>query len=277
MRKQDMPKVLEVVAPFIVAPPTTISLSRVEKLTRELEEVKLKIRQLDSIRTNRDAFFAFENGRGMIADQIRQLQEKESDLEEKLGTEKLAVAGKELHIEMARRGYDQVMDPAAFSAVRKSGLPSLMVLRLSAQNNSFSIRIERRWNDVRVIFDPDLPKSIKEQYQKATGALERRLKKDLHHTTLQISAFYEGVMPSHAREKLKAAIASKQFDDFFIVIEAPAWRVDYWNSPVLAPGDPLIEGWVERTQQLYLIAAYDPTPFEQYLKEQFHFGTTVPD
>lgn len=77
-----------------------------------------------------------------------------------------------------------------------------------------------------------------------------------------ISAEYDGLMPAPVREKVREA--KDDFDQIFVLSEVSEWQIEKVVQPVR---DPLVLGW--QGGRLFLIADYDTTPTEEYVKKEF--------
>lgn len=169
------------------------------------------------------------------------------------------------HLEMALLGFRE-MDYSFLGWRNKiTRLPAFMILDL--ESNEFSLAVEAYEDeDDDVEFEPQLPDAIEDQFEDVIQYLGTKSRKTRGWNAVQISAEFQGVMSPEVREKTKAA--SRHFDEVFLIAEAPAWKIDEIRS---TKGDPLVVGWVEETEQMFLITAFDPTDLEKYVQEQHTF------
>ena len=184
--------------------------------------------------------------------------------EKRQATKSLARLEKEkVHLEMASLGYPEL--DYSFLAWRKKGtkLPAFMVLDLKSDTFTLSVEAMDPGDDPWVSFTPDLPEAIKDQFWGSVRRLESLSRKTRGWDEIQITAEFQGVMPSEVREKTREA--SRHFGEVYLIVEAPGWKVDRIRS---TKGDPLVVGWVKETEQMFLITAFDPTALEEYVQIQ---------
>ena len=205
-------------------------------------------------RLDADDFFGFE----AVEDQFKELQNK---------------ADQELvRAKMAKLGYCEL--DYTFLAWQKKGtkLPAFMVLNLDS--NEFIISAESIMGE-RVIninqtewsTEPSLPAAMSKQYEEAIIRLAQIAIDDYDNDEIAITAQFKGVMPADVRKKTKSVLDSDLFDDIFIICEAPKWIIDKTGRTSMK--DPLVVGWIEKTDQMFLIASFDPTSLEDYVLTQF--------
>lgn len=251
-------------------PPETIKEYDIGDLGIQLEEIDLQIKIAKDLKDNHSkSFFGFESPEKEIKDHLRTLYEKKQALEEKIEAIHFKSAGQQMHIEMAKKGYPQQMSPEFLTARKKDGTPTFMVMDLKSK--SVAINIYKNL----VIFEPNLPDLLEKQLKVAVEKLQKKLtiQWGLHEST-RIVATYTGIVPTKARVEIQKAIDSRLFNKIFVVAEAPKW--DRYET-YTAKGDPLVLGWVEKTQQLFVITIFDPTSIEQYVLDQFATGVTTSD
>jgi hypothetical protein len=60
---------------------------------------------------------------------------------------------------------------------------------------------------------------------------------------------------------------SELFNSIFVIAEAPrTWNIE--RAPRVYR-DPLVVGWVDETDQMFLITRFNATDLEKYVEEQF--------
>ncbi|HBC44974.1 MAG: hypothetical protein UX08_C0013G0027 [Candidatus Collierbacteria bacterium GW2011_GWB1_45_35] len=213
----------------------------VSKLSERLEKI------------DTDVFFGFEN----VDSQLKDLQ---------TATEREFIT-----IEMAKRGFPEL--DYSFLAWRKkvSKLPAFMVLGL--ETNEFSVSVEAMrsdivdLNDIDYEFEPDLPKVIMDQFLDSILYLGKLSANKYDDGEIAITAQFNGVMPAEVRKKTMKVLEDEIFDNIFIICEAPAWNIN--KTGRTDKKDPLVVGWVDETDQMFLIASFDPTSLEDYVLTQF--------
>lgn len=177
------------------------------------------------------------------------------------------------HLRMSMEGFPEL--DYSFLAWRKKNtkLPAFMVVDLNT--NTFTLTVSPLESDSGRLdledsgfdFRPDLPGEIADQYMESINYLLRLAVKSHDWADIQIEAEYRGgVMPDDLRVRIRDVQERRLFDKIFIVAEAPAWKID---AIARTKGDPLVVGWSRDTAQMFLIGAFDPTPLEKYVEEQF--------
>lgn len=227
----------------------------VENPQEKIRAIDLHIQKTKSL--NGGLFFKFESFTEEVKEAVDKLKAEQSALT------------------MAMMGYPEI--DHSFLAWRKkdSKMPAFMVLDL--ENNTFSISVEPYngfdeqegkvdHKHTEFEFSPDLPDALQDHFEETIKYLANLSAKSYSWNQLEITTeFRGGIMPQELREKVKLAEKNRLFDRIFIIAEATDWKID---EIVRAKGDPLVVGWVEETGKMYLIGVYDPTPLEQYIREQ---------
>lgn len=228
----------------------------------KLDQPQEKIRQIESqiqrVRNlNGGSFFKFESFTEEVQETIDQLKAEQSI------------------VTMAMMGYPEIDHSFLSWRKKDTKMPAFMVLDL--ETNTFSIEVtpyngfdeqEGRVDHKHTEFEfrPDLPTTLQDHFEETIKYLANLSAKSYSWNDLEITTeFRGGIMPQELREKVKTAEKSKLFSRILIVAEANDWKI---NEIVRAKGDPLVVGWVESTKKMYLIGVYDPTPLEQYIREQ---------
>ena len=222
--------------------PTATQQNKLPLLERSLEDL------------NTREFFAFEAVEGKI-----------EELEAKLKAEKV-------RLQMASLGYPQLDYSFLTWQKKESKMPAFMVLTLDS--NEFSIIVEPNTsramdieNDVIWSIEPDLPEAVQWQYENSILAIARLSNRDYDDEEISVTAQFQGVMPSEVRTEVRRVLEAEIFDDIFVICEAPKWVVNKTGRTSLR--DPLVVGWDEETDQMFLIASFDPTTLEKYVQDQF--------
>lgn len=146
----------------------------------------------------------------------------------------------------------------------KQGFPRLAVFSLESAN--FEIAAVggynrwggggRRW---RGQISPKLPKEMMTCYKDVLDKLTklgRETKK-----TIRLRTQFGMLIPESVREEISRVRG--EFKQIFIVAEAPRW--DLKRIAIPKPVDPLVVGYDGICY--WLIAAFDPTPLEEYIKK----------
>lgn len=172
-----------------------------------------------------------------------------------------------MHMLMAEKGYPNQLSMKPLGATKyfrvgdiNAQLPIFMVS--PTDNSSGQCRIIRTVHEDifrgryyhKTKFLPKLPKKI-----------EHRLDEALHVIECNISASFTGHAPSTIQESIQKAKKSGLFDAVLVIAE-----VDNWNGYIKI--DPIIAGYVESFDQLYLVGSYNLTPLEQYFQDEGAFG-----
>ena len=70
-----------------------------------------------------------------------------------------------------------------------------------------------------------------------------------------------GTIPNELRSSVNHR--KQNFSSIYLVLQAPNWIL---NKAVEVSGKTMITGWIENTNQMFLIGAYDPTPVTDFLE-----------
>ena len=230
-------------------------LPKFEQPQEMIKRIESQIQKVKSL--NGGSFFKFESFTEEVQDTIDQLKAEQSA------------------VTMAMLGYPEI--DHSFLAWRKKNtkMPAFMVLDL--ENNRFSISVEPYngfdeqhgkvdHGHTEFEFSPDLPKALQDHFVETVKYIANLSAKSYSWNQIEISTeFRGGIMPQDLREKVKTATNSKLFNRIFVIAEASEWQI---NEIVRTKGDPLVVGWIENTEKMYLIGIYDPTPLELYIRDQ---------
>ena len=199
-------------------------------------------------------FFPFEN----VKEQIDELQRA-----------KAIVQTSDM---MADQGYPE-LDYTFLSWYRDrtKKLPAFMVLDLNT--NKFVLTVESMGGTIRSLGDltwnikPALPTSITHQYSEMILNLGKLSASKYDHDEIALSAEFHGVVPIEVRQKINQVLAAHLFDQIYIICEAPTWVIN--KTGRTNKSDPLVVGWQNETDQMFLIASFDISSLEDYVLTQF--------
>lgn len=278
--KTDSPLQMFLASAFVVAPEKS-TLKEEVRLETRLSEIDTEIEQVS--RVNRDEFLPFEAA-GVLkaADQKKTslMQEKE-EIKKTLGKlSSEAVSNKtlrDMHIEVAKKGYPEQLDLTPLTSSNKSG-PNFMVSTFDNTSGKceITIRMDKDQSIFRAFFRPKLPSAIEALLQTACNDLAYNSR--FSYTKMVISAAFGGYAGGSTKDVLEAVKQARSqniFDQILVIAEAPEWKVNsVVEIQVKTKVDPLVVGWVEKTKQMFFITAYDMTPIEEYFLNQAAFGVT---
>lgn len=201
-----------------------------------------------------DDFFGFEN----MSSQLQELQ--------------TATARDRITAEMAELGFPELdYSFLAWYRDRTKKLPAFMVLNLDT--NEFRITVESLGGNIFDLsnieygFDPTLPEAIWRKYEESLLYLGKLSNEKYDDDEIAITAQFHGVMPLDVRRKTQKVLDDEIFDEIFIICEAPTWAIN--KTGRTDKKDPLVVGWVDETDQMFLIASFDITSLEDYVLTQF--------
>lgn len=176
---------------------------------------------------------------------------------------------------MAKLGFSELDFTFLAWQKKDTKLPAFMVLDLDS--TEFTITVRSMIDEGIVVVDidddiiwsiePTLPTALDKQYEKSIIHLAQIAMDNYDDEEIAVSAQFAGVMPSDVRKKTKSVLDSELFDNIFIICEAPKWVINKTGRTSLK--DPLVVGWIEKTDQMFLIASFDPTSLEDYVLTQF--------
>lgn len=182
---------------------------------------------------------------------------------------------KSMHIRAALAGFPEQLDYSFLSWRRKSDRWPVFFI-LDEKSNEFEIYAEsgNTENDTEWSrnIHPHLPESIAIQYSATIRKLIQRYLNTRNLDSASIATENVGPMPDGARAQLVQAQKSRLFDRIFVIGEAKNWK---YEEVVRVNDDPIVVGWVENTEQMFIITMYNPTPFEKYVAEQYAWKTSV--
>lgn len=180
----------------------------------------------------------------------------------------------EMRTELRRSSYAEPqlpLDPLGWRW--KNGLPKLVLLAVGS-GPVFSIHASRgRFGTAHEI--TALPSLLARQYDDVCKlAVSHCVRRESSKT---FSFTFDGVIPMPVRRRMSEAMASRRFENLYLLVEAPekAWVVEQvkgisrrqeaqeWASQI----DPLVLGWAE--QSLWVIDKFDLTTLEEYVVDEF--------
>lgn len=216
-----------------------------ENLKTSFDRVTNQIKEVEKSRKSK-RFFGFEGTDTSASEATERLERRAT------------------HLKVALAGYPEQLDYSFLSWRRKQTLWPIFIV-LDLKSNTFEIRDSwSSWDTNASCITPKLPEEIASQYSTTI----ERLSHMRGRTTLTTE--FVGIMPDSARNEVVKAQKSRLFDHIFVIAEVKNWRLD---QVVRAKGDPIVVGWVNNTQQMFLITMFDPTPFEQYVADQYAWKT----
>ena len=217
----------------------------------DIEVVTLTEDMLSSLSS--DDFYEFENP----GDEIDRL-------------EKQYLADKK-HLEMAKYGY-QKLDYRFLSWCGENRLPAFVILSLYSRD--FEITVEPQHNkvdnidDVNVKMDPRLPLILEEQCNEAIITLGRLSSEKYNDEALTISAKFQGFVPAKTREIIDFVEKKNLVDYIYIIVDAPVgWQPK--QAGQISMRDPLVVGWDDESETMYLVTTFVPVTLEEYVLSQF--------
>jgi hypothetical protein len=149
----------------------------------------------------------------------------------------------------------------------KEGFPRLAVFSLESPDLEFAVvgsysrvdwRLKRRW---RQKVSPKLPQGMMDCYKDVLDKLSAIAKETKK--TARLRAQFGMLIPQAIKTEI--ARVRGEFKEIFIIAEAPRWDLKLTAIP--KPKDPLVVGY--DGVNYWLIAAFDPTPLENYIKAEF--------
>lgn len=229
-----------------------------EAVVIKLEEINDSINNLKSVETRPQ--YAFENSTAIVGEKKQQLLQEKQKAERDL-----------LNYQMAEKGY-QELDYSPLGWLKwRSMLPAFFIVNIN--HSSVVLNVHVSWGSIDsfcllgeksgpAIYE--YPKAISRLYGKAAAAIFKSERRGYDEGSGYITARaqYQGILPDKTRSKIETALQAKLFDGIYIIAEAKDWKI---KKTVVTRADPLVVGWVERTEQMFIIDVFDPTPLEDYL------------
>lgn len=257
-----------------------------EELSAKISELGSQIVQLKTVKPG--SFIPYEAAAMMrlTGEKIKKLEGDKRVLTQKLKNVSEQNAHQELlrqmHVEVARKGYRQQLDPTPLSGSTQNG-PVFMVSPFDnpSGNCQIKIKMESERGRYRAFFTPKLPPTISNLLGRACRELAARVSGV--YSEIYISASFAGYAAEQTETIIKEVKKAKNlriFDQILVIADAPQWQINKTVERFVPPtldDDPVIAGWVEKTRQLFFITAYNMTPNEQYFHDQFGFGVTLPE
>jgi hypothetical protein len=153
----------------------------------------------------------------------------------------------------------------------KDGFPRLAVFSLESPDfelsvagreyyDSYNDSYRRRWTEK---ISPKLPPEMAACYKDVLRDLKQRAKKE--RKSMKLRTQFAMLIPQEVRQKITEVRG--EFKEILIVAEAPKWDFKQKAIPRPKNTDPLVVGY--DGANYWLIAAFDPTPIEQYVRDEF--------
>ena len=170
---------------------------------------------------------------------------------------------------VALKGLHQ-LDTSCFSWTREQktyrrkqnmSVPALAYIPLS--EGVLSLRVDHR-GDVTV--PKQMPEAVKTAYTKTLSPISRILDWD-YRPSVTLSYAYSGVIPTDMREVIQREKTVDRFEHLALVCEVGHWETQWEEAPPHVYLDPILVGC--RAGALWILGAFDPTPVEQYLLDEF--------
>ena len=225
---------------------------------------------------------------------VAELLPVESELREKLNTKRnrlvaeLQMRLSQLQLEETAYLLDQefnridmsFLHKARFSEEHKCGVPLFAVFSIGDPFCSFMHKMVwtrvpesmtgRGWHHtLESNVPPELLSffNLKGLYESSSQALPANRR--ITGIESKMQARFTGVIPQAVRELIR--LSAPKFDRILLVTEAPKWHISQRLLPEPTPtGDPLVIG--QKSGLFWLLAAFDTTPSEEYVKREFTFG-----
>lgn len=213
-----------------------------------LREIKAQIKRLE---VDEDNYFGFEDIEDQIEDATRNLTKEQN------------------HILRARQGFKEL--DYSFLAWRKKDtkLPAFIIVELESEDGKFRISVEPDDEGTKYEFEisPDLPEVLRDHFEEVMDHLAQVSRKSHGRNEISITSKLRGVMSDRTlRKKVEKFRDSGIFDEIYIIAEADTWKIDQTS---FIEDDPLVVGWDNETEQMFLIGSFDLTPLEEHLQINF--------
>jgi hypothetical protein len=112
-----------------------------------------------------------------------------------------------------------------------------------------------------------LPLGVRSAYDRIFNAVANKYLSFDGYGELRLSYRYLGVIPDDVREIIRKEQVTPRFERLALVCETDQWQTSWTKAPPPELFDPILVG--ERAGVLWVLAAFDPTPVEQYLLNEF--------
>lgn len=150
-----------------------------------------------------------------------------------------------------------LIDLTPLSWRSKEGFPQIAVFGLNDPRAQFALRRPDFGSAVYSTI-PKLPVGYNEQYRDIEELL-----KDRRGDRVTLTARWSGVIPLEVKDQIEAVRG--EFQEIYVWAEVPEWKLNVEVLP--RASDPLVVGFDGR--ESWLIAAFDLTPVEEYIKREF--------
>ena len=168
-------------------------------------------------------------------------------------------------LEMNQAAYPKELEYNILALLQEeTKLPAFVVYNLD--DCDFTLEVEANEdNEPNISFDPELPSAITDLYRPAIVELAKLSAEKYNYNNIDLMAGYRGIVSPETRKKIQAAGDSELFDEIFVITDAPVWKI---NEIVITRPKAIVVGWVEDTEQMFVIDVFDSLPIEDYLRSQ---------
>lgn len=176
-----------------------------------------------------------------------------------------------------------VMNRRKWSDKHQCALPLYAMFNVNASVCTLEAHATRRYDyDTPQSWMLSNPQQLVELCPTVAQTLSAENQKDMPAWTSRarcISARFAGAIPAEIRKEI--ALARGDFEDIFLVTEAPEWELEQFqvnkvegvrtrlHTPPIPQRDPLVIGL--KLGKYWHIADFDLTPAEEYVKKEFTF------
>ena len=140
-------------------------------------------------------------------------------------------------------------------------VPALAYIPLSEGKLELSVRYGGD-----IIIPRQLPEAVKKAYTETLHPITRFLDWD-HYNRVTLTYAYPGVIPTDIREIIQREKNVDRFEHLALVCEVGKWETRWEPAPPREYLDPILVGC--RAGALWILGAFDPTPVEQYVLDEF--------
>lgn len=140
-------------------------------------------------------------------------------------------------------------------------VPALAYIPLSEGKVELSVRYGGD-----IIIPRQMPEAVKRAYTETLAPITRFLDWD-HYNRVTLTYAYTGVIPTDIREIIQHEKNVDRFEHLALVCEVGKWETRWEPSPPREYLDPILVGC--RAGALWILGAFDPTPVEQYVLDEF--------
>lgn len=141
-------------------------------------------------------------------------------------------------------------------------VPALAYIPLS--EGEISLNINHRGE---VTLPSQMPELVKAAYTNMLAPIAHRFLDWDYHASVTLTYAYNGVIPTDIREIIQREKTVGRFEHLALVCEADHWKTKWQEHPPPVYLDPILVGC--RAGALWILGAFDPTPVEQYVLDEF--------